>query len=136
MKVFLGISEEKLGEVMRKYRKEHRYTQQKIADYLGVERTTYSKYETAARKPELDAVIKLATLYNVSVDKFLEDFFAIKPEKTAMASAVSNAENSPPETLAEDERQLVMLYRDSIRKKEILEKAREIWAKDTEIKNQ
>lgn len=137
MKVFLGIPEEKLGEVMRRFRKEHNYTQQKLADYLGVDRTTYSKYETAVRKPELDAIMKLTALYNVSVDEFLEDFFAVKPEKTAIASSmVSGAENDVPEILAEDEKQLLMLYRDCIRKKEMLEKAREIWAKDTEIKNQ
>lgn len=136
MKVFLGISDEKLGEVLRKYRTEHRYTQQKLADYLGVARTTYSKYETAARKPDFDYLMKLTELYDVSVDEFLKDFFAVKPETTAVASSATDPSENTPEFLEEDEKQLLMFYRDSIRKKEMFEKVREIWAKDAEIKNQ
>ncbi len=133
MRTFLGMTEEQLGEVLKKYRLEHKYTQQKIADYLDVDRTTYSKYETV-RKPELDVIMKLAALYDVSINEFFEKFFTVKSEKTATASAATS--NADPEFLAEDELQLVMLYRDCIRKKEVLEKARKIWAEDTEIKTE
>ena len=74
MKKFLGIAEEKLGEVMKRYRMEHNYTQKKVADYLGIDRTTYTKYETV-RKPEIDVIMKLAALYDISVDEFLAEFF-------------------------------------------------------------
>lgn len=137
MKVFLGITEEKLGEVMRKYRNEHNYTQKKIADYLGIDRTTYSKYETV-RKPELDVIMKLATLYDVSVDEFLKDFFVTKSDGTTPLTAASApTEKAGDELFMLDgeEKQLLLLYRECIHKKEVLEKAREIWAKDTEIKN-
>lgn len=137
MNVFLGVSDEKLGEVMRRYRNEHNYTQKKIADYLGIDRTTYSKYETAQRKPELDVIMKLAALYNVSVDEFLKDFFAEKPDKItplAAASAPSSNKNEEIFSLNNDEKQLLLLYRDCIRKKEALEKVREVWLADADIK--
>ena len=137
MNVFLGVNDEKLGEVMRRYRTEHNYTQKKIADYLGLDRTTYSKYETAQRKPELDVIMKLASLYNVSVDDFLKDFFAEKPDKVtplATASATSSKDNKEIFSLSDDEKQLLFLYRDCIRKNEAIEKVREIWLSDAEIK--
>ena len=137
MNVFLGVNDEKLGEVMRRYRTEHNYTQKKIADYLGIDRTTYSKYETAQRKPELDVIMKLASLYNVSVDDFLKDFFAEKSDKLspfATASAPSSKNNEEIFWLSDDEKQLLLLYRDCIRKKDAIEKVREIWLSDAEIK--
>lgn len=134
MKMFLGISEEKLGEIMKKYRLEHNYTQKKVADYLGIDRTTYTKYETV-RKPEIDVIMKLAVLYDVSVDEFLKDFFEAK-ENGAMPFKIAGVPKSDDkkETLTDDEKQLLDLYRESIRKKEILDKVRQIWADDGKIK--
>lgn len=136
MKVFLGITEEKLGEVMRNYRAKHNYTQQKIADYLGIDRTTYSKYETV-RKPELDVIMKLAALYDVSVDEFLKDFFVSKPDgisSLAAASALQQQNGEELFVLDDDEKQLLLLYRECIHKKDVLEKAREVWTIDSGIK--
>lgn len=136
MRVFLGITEEKLGEVMKNYRNEYNYTQQKIADYLGIDRTTYSKYETV-RKPELDVILKLAALYNVSVDEFLCDFFesgADEANGLAAASAPQGKGGEELFKLEDDERQLLLLYRECIHKKDVLEKAREIWNNDAELR--
>ena len=111
--------------------------QKELAEYLNVKQTTYSKYETAQRKPELDVIMKLASLYNVSVDDFLKDFFAEKPDKVtplATASAPSSKDNKEIFSLSDDEKQLLFLYRDCIRKNEAIEKVREIWLSDAEIK--
>lgn len=134
MKRFLGMDAEKLGEVMRRYRVEHNFTQKKLADYLGVDRTTYSKYENE-RKPELDVIMKLAVLYDVSVDEFLKDFFEMKPEFTTPVSAASAPLSEEQSELDEDEKQLLIFFRECVQKKKMLEKAKEIWAEDNEIKN-
>jgi transcriptional regulator with XRE-family HTH domain len=134
MKVFLGISGKELSEVMKKYRIKHKYTQSKIADYLGIDRTTYTKYENE-RKPEIDVIMKLAALYDVSVDEFLKDFFGEKTDcanPRAIVSAPLKKQNEMFE-LDEEEKQLLMLYRECIRKKEMLEKAKEIWCEDNKI---
>ena len=137
VKVFLEVTQEKLSEVMRKYRKERKYTQKMLADYLGIDRTTYSKYETV-RKPELDVIMKLSVLYNVSIDEFLKDFFEVKDADATpylSASSPEAKDSSVLYVLDREEKQLLLLYRECVRKNELLEKAREIWVQDAELRN-
>lgn len=131
MRVYLGVTEQTLGEVLRKYRTDHGYTQKKVADYLGIDRTTYTKYETV-RKPELEVIMKLAAFYDVSVDSFLEEFFVEGTEgsKYAIASAPDKRELV---SLTPEEKQLISFYRDSVRKAEIMEKAKNVWLEDAEL---
>ncbi len=131
MRVYLGITEQKLGEVLRNYRTAFGYTQKKVADYLGIDRTTYTKYETV-RKPEIEVIMKLAAFYDVSVDSFLGDFFAESSEgkKYVIASAPQKKELM---VLTPDEKQLISFYRDAIRKSEILDKAKNIWLEDVDM---
>ncbi len=43
-------------------------TQKDVADFLGVDRTTYGKYETGDSEPTFDTICKLADFFNVSVE--------------------------------------------------------------------
>lgn len=131
MRVYLGVTEQALGEVLRKYRAEHGYTQKKVADYLGIDRTTYTKYETV-RKPELDVIMKLAAFYDVSVDSFLEEFFTESTDGSKYAVA-STPEKRELVSLTPEEKQLINFYRDSVRKAEIIENARNVWIEDVKL---
>ena len=42
--------------------------QSAVAQYLGIQQTVYSRYERGARTIPLEHLIKLADLYNVSLD--------------------------------------------------------------------
>ena len=55
---------------LRALREKHHFSQQKVADYLGISRTAYNKYESGAIRPtrKLD---KLAALFGVSADSIL-----------------------------------------------------------------
>ena len=128
MKVFVAVSEQKLGEVLKKYRTECGYTQKKVADYLGIDRTTYTKYETV-RKPEIDVIMKLAALYEVSVDDFLEEFFADESDDSKY-SVASKPGKKELMSLTEAEKQLIGFYRESVRKEKIFDDARNIWLED------
>ena len=57
-----------LKDILKKERKKHGYTQQEIADILCIARGSYTKYETGDNTPPLENFIKLANLYNVSMD--------------------------------------------------------------------
>ena len=131
MRVYLGVTEQTLGEVLRKYRTANGYTQKKVADFLGIDRTTYTKYETV-RKPELEVLMKLSAFYDVTVDSFLEEFFADSKGDSKYLIA-----NSPEKRelvfLTPEEKQLIEFYRDSIRKGEILDKAQAVWIEDTKL---
>lgn len=56
---------------LKSLRKEFKKTQQDIADYLGITRSAYTAYEIDRRSPDNEALSKLASLYDVSVDYLL-----------------------------------------------------------------
>ena len=58
-------------ERLRKLREFEKINQTEIAKELGVSQNTYSQYETGARQPSLEMLIKLAEFYFVSVDYIL-----------------------------------------------------------------
>ena len=55
-------------ERIRNLRVDNDLTRQKVADYLHVKRITYSQYEIGVLNYPVEVLIKLALLYNVSID--------------------------------------------------------------------
>lgn len=53
---------------IRSLREDRDLTQTKIAKYLGMSQTGYSKYETGENDLPTEVLIKLADFYGVSVD--------------------------------------------------------------------
>lgn len=58
-------------ENIRSLRLDKGYTQKQIAEYLGVSQNTYSQYEIGVINYPVDALMKLADFYEVSVDYLL-----------------------------------------------------------------
>ena len=56
---------------LKEVREEFGYTQKQVAEYLCVRQNTYSQYESYKREIPLTLLIKLADLYDVSVDYLL-----------------------------------------------------------------
>lgn len=56
---------------IRNLREDNDWTQQYVADFLGVNRRTYSAYETGTNSMTPETLIRLAELYNTSVDYLL-----------------------------------------------------------------
>lgn len=61
------------GEKLAKLRKEHHYTQEQLAEQLGVSRQAISKWEGNLAYPETDKLIRLGELYGCSLDYLLKD---------------------------------------------------------------
>ena len=61
----------KLAQKLKELRKVNNYTQDYVAEVLGVVRQTYSHYETGKRTPDTAALYKLAGLYNISIDDLM-----------------------------------------------------------------
>lgn len=57
-----------LGENLKKYRLKEKYMQETVAKYINKSSRTYSRYETGTLKPDIDTLIMLADLYQVSLD--------------------------------------------------------------------
>lgn len=53
---------------IRDLREDHDLTQTQLVDLLGMHKTTYTNYEQGKREPPFELMIRLAELYNVSLD--------------------------------------------------------------------
>lgn len=56
---------------LRRLRKMHGYTQQDVAEKLYMERSSYAYYESGKIQPRIETLIRLANLYDISVDCLL-----------------------------------------------------------------
>lgn len=84
----------KLNEKIYEYRKLKRWSQEELADKLDVSRQTISKWEVGKAVPELEKLIKLAELFNISIDELVKENIDIvsKKETTNINSLVENNE--------------------------------------------
>lgn len=60
-----------LGNRLADLRKEHGYSQEELADKLGVSRQAISKWERGEASPDTDNLIELAKIYNMSLDELI-----------------------------------------------------------------
>lgn len=61
-----------LGNRLTMLRKERGFLQKEVADYLHLTVATVSNYENNVRMPNLETLIRLADLYDVSTDYLLQ----------------------------------------------------------------
>lgn len=62
-----------IGEKISRMRKEYNYTQEQLADILGVSRQSVSKWESDIAYPETEKLIELGRLFECSMDYLLMD---------------------------------------------------------------
>lgn len=62
----------KIGVKLKEARLRAGLTQEKVAEEIQVTRQTISNWETEKSYPDIVSVIKLSTLYNISLDKLLK----------------------------------------------------------------
>lgn len=56
---------------LKELRKEKKYTQKYVSNFLGMSRGSYAKIENGINKINLENALKLANLYNVTIDNLL-----------------------------------------------------------------
>lgn len=84
-----------MAERLQELRRKANYSQEQIADMLGISRQAISKWESGQGKPEIDNIIKLTDIYDVSSDYILLG----KEDKKDFAEPVET-ENSKTEKTA------------------------------------
>ena len=52
-------------------RKLNKLTQRQVADYLKIAQPSYIRYENGSSEPSLETLVKLADLFDISVDYLL-----------------------------------------------------------------
>lgn len=53
-------------------RKSHNYTQEDLAQRLGISRQAVSKWETGTAMPDLEMLLKISNLYGITINDILE----------------------------------------------------------------
>ena len=62
-----------LGNKIKLYRENKKMTQKEIAEIIGVEPATISKYESGMIEPNIEALKKISEIFEVTLDKLLID---------------------------------------------------------------
>lgn len=92
-----------IGERIRELRKANKWTQQELAEKLGLDRTTISKWERqGGSEPDNLTITKLADIFDVSTDYLLgkSDFRRPLPQ-TVAPYLPEGFEELPPEAKEE-----------------------------------
>lgn len=63
----------KLNDKIFEYRKINNWSQEELAEKIDVSRQTVSKWETGKAVPELDKLIVLSELFNITLDELVKD---------------------------------------------------------------
>ena len=78
-----------LGEKLSKLRKEYNYTQEQLAEILGVSRQSISKWESDIAYPETEKLLSIAKELNVSLDYlFSERCHMVRPVSSKRVSKI------------------------------------------------
>lgn len=62
-----------VGRNLRLLREANNFTQQQMASYLGINRSTYANYETEERETPLDILEKTSDILGVDLSLFFEE---------------------------------------------------------------
>lgn len=60
-----------LGEKIKSLRVSRKMTQSELAEKLNVTKSTISSYENDSRQPSYEVLIKISSLFNVTIDSLL-----------------------------------------------------------------
>ena len=76
-----------LGNLILKYRKQKKLSQEDLAKEIGVTRQTISKWELNETSPDLKQAVKLAEIFDVSINDLIKDKKDIFENKETMRAS-------------------------------------------------
>lgn len=101
-----------LSEQLKIIRKANKFTQQGLADAIGIERSTYASYETGRNKPDVILLSKIAKVFGVSSDYILEiDTTAPFNVEDIPVQYKKKSGNQLVSTLSKEEKAVLAKYR-------------------------
>ena len=90
-----------IGANIASYRKKIGYTQDHIANFLGTDRSTISKYESNEREISIINLEKLANLFGVELEDLLEENSVTKTAGLAFAFRSAGMDENDMSSIAQ-----------------------------------
>ena len=120
-------------KLLKTLRKENGLTQQQVADYLHLDRSSYAYYESGRTKINIDILMRLAKFFQISLAMLVGEELPAQqlesgsPEEN-LETVLVNESVSRFSQLSRDEQYLVILYRSGApsQRLALLEKAGEL----------
>lgn len=75
---------------IKELRIKNKLSQSEVARFLNIGQTTYSHYETERNEPNIEILVKLSKLYNVSIDEIVGNQ---KPQELDLTTLSQNKRN-------------------------------------------
>lgn len=92
-----------MGDRLKELRRARALTQQELADVLGLDRTTYAKYEAGANEPNIATIRALAAFFGVTTDYLLGN--SDSPAGSIVLEGFHIDSDPPLEDMTEGERE-------------------------------
>lgn len=83
-----------LSEKIMSLRKRNGWSQEELAQQLGVSRQSVSKWESMASMPDIQKIMAMSELFGVSTDYLLKDELEELPTTATAADYVATAEQN------------------------------------------
>ncbi|OIX11392.1 helix-turn-helix domain-containing protein [Bacillus thuringiensis] len=84
-----------LGEQLIYLRKKQGLTQNDIAYQLNVARSTYTNWEAGRAEPDLNTLIEIANIYNISLDNLVGRTYRMPPQFEVILDQISDLDTEP-----------------------------------------
>ena len=77
---------------LRLYREKNNKSEDDLANYLGIQKKAYKRYESGEREPGIDKLYKLAKYYKCKIDDFInvDEQFIVKREEVLSTKDLDN----------------------------------------------
>lgn len=74
------------------YREKNNKSEDDLANYLGIQKKAYKRYESGEREPGIDKLYKLAKYYNCAIDDFInvEESFSVDRDDVLSTKDLDN----------------------------------------------
>ena len=97
-----------LADKIMNLRKKNGWSQEELANQLGVSRQSVSKYESGQAIPDMDKILKLSNIFGVTTDYLIKD--EIETEEPTYSDVVEYGEDKPVRKVSlEEAREFVSL---------------------------
>ena len=102
-----------MSNKLKELRKNSALTQQDIAEVIGVDRSSYSYYENGKASPSFQVLIKIAKVFNVTLDYivFGDDSKTVQPTAALSDNYSSYSKVDSFVNLSDSEKNLIMYSR-------------------------